>query len=65
MFEKNYSSRVCRKKEKLELERTVWQLLWEFGLKVIYRAKEEEVTKKNSVSSNKSNSGNNLVIDQI
>ena len=31
MFEKDYSSRVCRRKEK---ERTVWQLLLEFGPKV-------------------------------
>lgn len=34
MFEKDYSSRVCRKKEKPGLKRTVWQLLWEFGPKV-------------------------------
>lgn len=45
MFEKDYSSRVCRKKEKPGLERTVWQLLWEFGPKVIDRA-GEEVTEK-------------------
>lgn len=34
MFEKDYSSRVCRRKEEPGSERIVWQQLWKFGPKM-------------------------------
>lgn len=34
LCEKDYSSRVCRRKEKPRAERTVWQPLWDLGPEV-------------------------------
>lgn len=34
VFKKDYSSKVCGRKEKPGSERTMWQQLWEFGPKV-------------------------------